>query len=264
MLNIAKSKAPNIAIITGASSGLGLEFARQLDTRGLDEIWLVARNEQKLNEIAKTLKTPAIAVPADLSSTADVTTIADKIAEEGINVKYLINCAGFGRFGRYDKISDEDTYAMIDLNCKGLVAMTRACLPHMKRGGHIIEVASVAAFMPLPYMNIYAATKAFVLHYTRALRWELHGRGISVTALCPYWVDTNFVATARKSDATGKAVHSTPFAQTPKEVVERALCANRAHVAVACASPISCAMRLVGKVVPRAITMAGWNIIRKL
>lgn len=259
-----KNKKTKIAIVTGATSGLGLEFAKQIDGKhNVDEIWLIARNEQKLEEVSKELETPSIAVPADLSSTADIAAIASKLKEDDLVVKYLVNSAGFGKFGSWKDISDEDEEKMIDLDCKGLVGMTRACLPYMKRGSHIIEVASAAGFVPLPYMNVYAACKAFVLRYTRALRWELHGSGIAVTALCPTWVNTGFEDQARKSD-DGQAVKTLFFAQDPSTVVRRALKDNQLHFAVSCASIPSMTLRVVGKVVPNCITMAGWDIIRKL
>lgn len=257
-------KKTRIAVITGASSGLGLEFARQIDARkDVDEIWLIARNERKLEEVAAQLHTPAIPVPADLSSSADIATIAQKVADDGLIVKYLVNAAGFGRFGAWDDISEEDAEGMIDLDCRGLVSMTRACLPSMERGSHIIEIASAAAFVPLPYMNVYAACKAFVLRYTRALRWELHGTGITATALCPAWVKTGFEKRARKSK-DGHAVRHLLFAQEPSTVVRRALEDNRMHFAVSCAGIPSAALRIIGKIVPNAITMAGWDIIRRL
>ena len=133
----------------------------------------------------------------------------------------------------------------------------------MERGSRIIQVASAAAFAPLPHMNVYAATKSFVLHYTRALRWELHGTGITATALCPTWVKTGFEKVARTSGG-GHDVGHLFGEQTPQEVVRRALCANKAHFAVACASPQSAALRLIGKVVPSCITMAGWDVLRRL
>ena len=152
---------------------------------------------------------------------------------------------------------------MIDLNCRGLVDMTRAALPSMDRGSRIIEVASAAAFVPLPHMNVYAATKAFVLRYTRALRWELHGTGITATALCPTWVKTGFEKVARTSGGAHDVGHLFGE-QSASTVVRRALCANKAHFAVACASPQSAALRLIGKIVPDCITMAGWDILRRL
>ncbi len=254
----------NIAVITGATSGLGLEFARQIDALGgLDEIWLVARNEQKMEEVAAELKTPAVPVPADLSKSADIATIAHLLNKGNLNVRYLVNSAGFGRFGAWDDIEEADEETMIDLNCKGLVSLTRTCLPHMQRGAHIIQIASAAAFVPLPDMNVYAASKAFVLRYTRALRWELIGTGITATALCPTWVKTGFEKQARKSKAS-HAVNHLLFAQNASTVVSRALFANSLHAAVCCASIPSFCLRLIGKIIPNCITMAGWEVIRRL
>lgn len=257
-------KSKNVALVTGATSGLGLEFAHQIDALGeVDEIWLLARNEAKLQEVAKQLKTPAIAVPCDISNTADIGAVTSELGKDGLNVKYLVNSAGFGRFGAWDDVETADEESMIDLNCKGLVTMTKECLPYMSRGSHIIQIASAAAFVPLPDMNVYAATKAFVLRYTRALRWELHFTGITATALCPTWVKTGFESNARKSK-DGQAVKSMLFAQDPSTVVSRALMANKLHFAVCCASIPSLFLRICGKVVPNAINMAGWEVLRRL
>ena len=182
----ARPLPKRIALITGGSSGLGREFAVQIDAmQVVDEIWLVARKEEALKAVAATLSTPARIVVADLTSKADIAAIVSTLNAEQPHVSYLVNAAGFGKFGDWQTISDEAVDSMIDLNCRGLVDMTRAALPSMDRGSRIIEVASAAAFVPLPHMNVYAATKTFVLRYTRALRWELHGTGITATALCP-------------------------------------------------------------------------------
>lgn len=263
---IPKSKQlkKRIAVITGASSGIGREFAIQIDQmQKCDELWLVSLTESKLEEVAKELDTPSQVVAVDLTSRADIDSIKKKLEEECPNITYLVNAAGFGKFGDWSTITDKAADSMIDLNCRALVDMTRACLPYMERGSHIIEVASAAAFTPLPHMNVYAATKSFVLHYTRALRWELHGTGITATALCPTWVKTGFEKVARSSGG-GHDVNHLLGQQTPKSVVRDALFANKAHFAVACASPQSFLLRIIGKVVPSCITMAGWEGLRRL
>lgn len=253
-----------VAIITGASSGLGREFARQLDAQQVaDELWLVARNEKALTDVAGELDTPSRAVAADLTSEADIANIRATLSAEDPRVTFLVNAAGFGKFGDWQTISDAAVDSMIDLNCRGLVDMTRATLPYMERGSRIIQVASAAAFTPLPHMNVYAATKSFVLHYTRALRWELHGTGITATALCPTWVKTGFEKVARTSGG-GPRRGAPPRRANAAGRGARALCANKAHFAVACASPQSAALRLIGKVVPSCITMAGWDVLRRL
>ena len=249
--NSMDETAKHIAIVTGASSGLGLEFVRQLDVRSsvtdadagvhhIDEFWLVARNTAKLEEIAADLLTPARAVSADLSKQEDIDRIEADLSKANGVVTYLVNCAGFGRFGAWKDIANDDAASMIDLDARAVVALTRACLPHMKRG-----------------------SKAFVLRYTRALRWELHGSGITATALCPTWVKTGFEAQARKS-GDARAVNHLLFAQKASTVVSRALFMNRMHAAVACCSIPSFCLRIIGKIVPNCITMWGWNLIRRL
>lgn len=253
-----------IAVITGASSGLGREFAAQIDRmQVVDELWLIARNCEALEAVAADLSTPARVLAADLARTEDIAAIAEALAAAQPRVSYLVNAAGFGKFGDWETIAEADVNTMIDLNCRGLVAMTRAALPSMDRGSRIIQVASAAGFVPLPHMNVYAATKAFVLRYTRALRWELHGTGITATALCPTWVKTGFEEVARASGG-GHDVGHLFGEQSASTVVRRALCANKAHFAVACASPQSAALRLVGKVVPDCVTMGAWNLLRRL
>lgn len=253
-----------VALITGASSGLGLEFARQLDANPeVDEIWLIARSGDRLEQVANSLATPAIAIPADLSKPEDIRAVTSKLADDNLLISHLVNSAGFGRFGSWEAVPVEDEEAMIDLNCRALVSMTRACLPHMARGSRIIQVASSAGFLPLPSMNVYAASKAFVLRYSQALRFELRHTDIGVTALCPTWVDTKFEETARKS-GDGQAVKHTMFAQSADVVVARALRASECGRGICCASVQAEALHLIGKIAPAPIAMAAWNVIRKL
>ncbi len=253
-----------VSIITGASSGLGREFARQIDLlQESDELWLIARKEEALEEVGSALTTPFRALEADLSTQEGISAVKAALEAEKPCVRYLVNAAGFGKFGDWKTIEQEAVDSMIDLNCRGLVDMTRISLPFMARGSRIIQIASAAAFAPLPHMNVYAATKAFVLRYTRALRWELAGSGITATALCPTWVKTGFEKVARESGGAHD-VHHLLGAQKASTVVARALRANKAHFAVACASPQSFALRVIGKIVPDCLIMAGWEGIRRL
>ena len=123
------------------------------------------------------------------------------LAEEKPNVRLLVNAAGFGKFGTFDKISAGDDCRMIDLNCKALVMMTRLCVPYMAPGSHILELDSLSAFQPVPYITTYGATKAFVLSYSRAVNRELKGRGIRVMAMNPGWVKTEFFNHAFQTNA---------------------------------------------------------------
>ena len=218
-----------------------------------------------MNELATPAEPAGQDNPSERPAPAEPAARTSERPAPAYTVAFLVNCAGFGRFGSWSDISATDAQAMIDLDCRAVIAITRACLPYMSAGSRIIEVASAAAFVPLPYMNVYAASKALVLRYTRALRWELHGTGITTTALCPTWMKTGFETQARKSGGAGaRAVNHLLFAQRPRTVVKRALFANRLHFAVACCSIPSLFLRLVGKVIPSCITMAGWNLIRRL
>jgi len=180
-----------IAIVTGASSGMGREFVLQLsDYVHVDEIWVIARREEAL----KALKTavPVRPVPMDLCDRACFDTFAELLRSEKPDVKLLVNAAGFGKFGAYHKISMEEELRMIDLNCKALVAMTRLVLPYMASGSHILQLDSLSAFQPVPYITTYGATKSFVLSYSRAMNREMKGTGIRMMAMNPGWVKTEF------------------------------------------------------------------------
>ena len=182
-----------IAIVTGASSGIGREFARTVSKHGsFDEIWVIARDQGRLEELQWDISIPQKVLPMDLTDSSFIVRMQTLLEEEQPQVKLLINAAGFGRFQAVEKTSLEDNLGMIDLNCRALAAMTQIVLPYMQKGGQIIEIASVAAFQPIPYINIYGASKAFVLSYARALNQELKQRKIHVLALCPFWTRTRF------------------------------------------------------------------------
>lgn len=206
-----------IAVVTGASSGLGKEFVKLLDQKkGIDEIWLVARSADKLAEIAQKNPVKFKAVPADLSDHAQIKALGEKLRREQVRIVYLVNSAGYGKFGSYSELSAEQSRNMIDLNVSGVVDLCVTCIPFMRRGGRILNIASIASVMPIPYLNIYAATKAFVRSYSRALNVELKPRGISVTAVCPGWMDTGFVSAAQTGSKHTPAVFA---AMTSADVV---------------------------------------------
>ena len=167
----------NIAIVTGASSGMGKDFVRELDAYGFDEIWAIARREGALCELAREVKTPVRVLALDLTERESLGKIEELLEAEKPRVGYLVCAAGYGRFGSFAEVDDDESERMISLNCTSLVRLTYACIGYMDRGSKIIEIASVAAFQPLPYLNIYAATKAFVLSFSEALSFELADRG---------------------------------------------------------------------------------------
>ena len=193
-----------IAIITGASSGMGRQFVLQLSkAEKFDEIWVIARRKERLEALKSEVDAPIVPVPLDLTLPESYKVYENLLAEKKPQVSVLVNCSGFGKFGTYEQIPLSESLSMIDLNCKALVALTELTLPYMKEGSKIVELDSLSAFQPVPYLNVYGATKAFVLSYSRALNKEVKKRGIRVMAVCPGWVKTDFFdrATATSDDA---------------------------------------------------------------
>ena len=181
-----------VTLITGASAGLGVEFARQCVARG-EEVVLVARREDRLNQLAAEVGDAQV-VAADLSAPGAATEILAEVKSRGLWVRTLINNAGFGLRGRFDELPLDRQLEMIDLNIRALTDFSFVVIPEMvqRGGGSILNVASTAAFQPGPKMAVYFATKAFVLSFTEALYEEWKERGIKVSALCPGPTRTEF------------------------------------------------------------------------
>ena len=191
----------SIAIITGASSGIGSQFARELKrTLGISEFWFVARRADRMEELARELSVNAKIICADLTLEEGIRAVEDELMRERPEISYLVNAAGFGSFGTYDELSRGESARMIDLNVKALVLLTEMCLPYMVKGGRIIELGSGSCFTPLPAFNVYASSKAFVLHYTKALNFEIKDKGVRATCFCPGWVETEFIGKAVWND----------------------------------------------------------------
>src|SRR3982074_362020 len=222
----------NTTLITGASSGIGEVFARKLAARGRN-VLLVARSEDKLitlcNELGRSNSIRAQYVALDLSKPESPARLFEEAEKRGLQVDMLINNAGFGSMGEFSKLDLARELNMIDLNIKALVELTHRFLQPMieRKQGAIINVASTAAFQPVPYMATYAATKAFVLSFSEALWEENRPYGIKIMALCPGVTDTNFFESARGHKPPARA------SQTPEEVVDtalRGLARGKSHV----------------------------------
>jgi len=195
----------NIAIVTGASSGMGREFVLQLSSHvQVDEIWAIARRTQALEALQEKVSVPVRPISLDLLEEASFSRVKTLLEAEKPNIKLLVNAAGFGKFGAYHKVSLEDDCRMIDLNCKALLMMTRLCVPYMEKGSHILQLDSLSAFQPVPYITTYGATKAFVLSYSRSMNQELKPRGIRVMAMNPGWVKTEFFNHAFQTNGDGE------------------------------------------------------------
>ena len=183
-----------IAIVTGASSGMGREFVKKLDNENLDEIWVVARREDRLLQLKEEIKTPLKVIACDL--TKNINAFLDILESEKPEIKILVNCSGYGKFGHTDVVPTNESLGMIDLNVKALVEVTQRAIPYMLKDSHIVQLCSLSSFQPVPYLNVYASTKAFVLSYSQGLNAELKDRKIHVMAVCPGWVETEFFARA--------------------------------------------------------------------
>ena len=182
-----------IAIVTGASSGMGREFVLQLSRYvAVDEIWVIARRKEALDSLKEECAVPVRPIALDLCKEDSFTAFEEILQQEQPDVKLLVNAAGFGKFGSFETVPLKDDMRMIDLNCKALVVMTRLVLPYMQAGSHILQLDSLSAFQPVPYITTYGATKSFVLSYSRAMNAELKDRGIRMMAMNPGWVKTEF------------------------------------------------------------------------
>lgn len=202
---------------------MGKEFVRQLSEnyRCLDEIWVISRGRRRLEALRKSSRKPLAVLPLDLRRRADQERLKEKLQREKPSIKILVNGAGVGSIGNVQELSEGEQRSMVRLNCEGLTEVTCLCLPYMKRNSRILMMASAAAFLPQPGFAVYAASKAYVLSFSRALRAEQKSRGITVTAVCPGPVDTPFFEKAEKKRKM--AAYKKASMAEPEKVVARAI-----------------------------------------
>lgn len=252
----------NVIIITGASSGIGMEFALQMDNYffNVDEFWLIARRQDKLEKIAKTMYHKSRVIPMDITQDTQLERLEKLLKEEKAVVRMLVNCAGYGLMGAFAEQSREGELGMVRLNCEALTNITHRLIPYMKNRSRIIQMASSAAFVPQPDFAVYAATKSYVLSFSRALGEELSQKGIYVTSVCPGPVDTPFFDIAEK---TGTTLSIKKFTMVDAEqVVRKALTASyhRRHLSV-CSLPIQC-FEAVAKFVPHDVILKVTSLMK--
>ena len=241
-----------IVLITGASSGLGAEFARQLDKEvsGIDEFWLVARRKERMEELAQNLTHPARIFANDVRNRSLYECLEWQLTEECADIKILVNNAGCGFNGFVTEQSSEKLIDVLDINCTAMTAITTLCIPFMKKGARIIHMASSAAYLPQPGFAAYAASKSYVLNFSRALGEELRSRGIYVTAVCPGPVDTPFFERAETNGQTLALKKN--FSVSPEWVVRDALTAAKKRKTVAVCSVPMKLFRILCKIVPHS------------
>lgn len=257
----------NIAVITGASSGLGRQYIKEINKKeaGIDEIWALARRKERLLELKELSSIPIRPVPIDLVDKAALGAFAEELKSSDHNVVLLINAAGFGKIGNYASVSMEESDRMIELNCRAAVDMTYICLPYMKKGSRIMQICSTSGFQPFQYLNTYAASKAFLYRFSRALRVELFSRGIKVTAVCPYWIkDTEFIPVAKDTAGEGKAIRHFPLASKVWSVAAVSLHDSRIGLPVSTPGIMCTLHRIAAKFIPSEAMMGVWALLRRV
>lgn len=250
----------NIAIISGASSGMGYAFAKQLDDLQLDEIWVIARREDRLQQLSSQMCTPVRIFAFDLAQDATFVIFKTYLEQECPAIKYLINAAGVGIFGNYT-MELEAVSQMIDINIKALVKLSYVCIPFMPKGSHILQVCSSSSFFPLENFNVYASTKAFVSHFSQALAKEIKPLGIKVTILCPGWVKTEFFA-----HADTKSPYA-PICTRPlykkERVVEQAMQDMHKGKRMSIPGIFTKCHYVASKIIPNKVLMQIWHCLQK-
>lgn len=242
-----------IAILTGATGGLGKEFLKQILKEEIDEVWAIARNEQKLSELRKEYGERVIPMSIDLSKMQGIEQIKNVLEEKKPQVAYLINNAGLARMGKYNDFSIEEIEKTINVNCKAPVMLAQICIPYMEKGSKILNISSASAFQPNPYINLYAASKAFERNYSRALNVELKGTGITSVAVCPGWIDTELL----QKEINGKKVRF-PGLVTPDKVAKQAIKdAKKGKDMSVCSLYVKCQHMNV-KLLPQRLVMKIW------
>ncbi len=250
-----KEKIKKISVITGASSGMGRDFVKMIDMiEECDEIWVIARRREKLEELKSENGKVIRPIELDLSKNESIAEYGRMLENEKPQVTALVNAAGFGKFGKFEDIPLEEQLNMIDLNCKALMAVTYLTLPYMPEGSHVYQIGSQSSFQPVPYIATYGATKAFVLSLTRALNKEYEKRKIRMIAVCPGWVKTDFFDRAVTDDTI---VHYNKF-YTSKQVVSQAVKdMYRGKDVSVCGSFVK-GQVLLAKILPHKMVMKIW------
>lgn len=253
-----------IAIITGASSGIGKRFAETVNTAGdFDGVWVIARGIERLEALKATVPFPIRAIALDLSDKASYAAFEKLLAEEKPRVRLLVNAGGFGKFCATMDAPLDVNLNMVDLNCEAIVALCQLTIPYMEKGARIINIASVAAFQPIPYINVYGATKAFVLSYSRALNREMKHRDITVTAVCPFWTKTEFFNRAIVADKE-PVVKKYVAMYEADQIVRRAWRDMKKGKDVSMYGFIARTQTLLTKLLPHKIIMSVWQSQQKL
>ena len=226
-----------------------------LKEKNVDEIWLIARRKERLEALVESYGQKLRAFALDLTEMTSFEQLSVNLEKEQPNIAYLVNAAGAGRMGNVETIDYQDHGFVLDINVKALTCMSRICTPYMKRGGHIIQLCSGSAFLPQPGFASYAASKSYVLSFSRALRQELKDRNISVTAVCPGPVNTEFF------QAAGTEVHPSKkrFMAEADDVVKKAMKDANAGKELSVYGVSMKFLHFAGKILPVKLVLAAAN-----
>ncbi len=245
-----------ICVITGASSGLGKEYVSCVYNRytDIDEIWIIARRLDRLNEIQSSFKSKVKAYSMDITKEDFAEKYEGLLKDNNAEIKLLINNAGFGKLGMFEDISLKDNVGMVNLNCAAFTTVAKISLKYMKEESKIINTCSIASFAPNTRMTVYSSTKAYVMSFSKGLREELKPRKINVLAVCPGPMDTEFLPVANIGKGDSKTFDNLPRVN-PKVIAEKSLIASDKNKSVYTNRIIYKIYRLVAKILPQNLVM---------
>lgn len=245
-----------VAVITGASSGLGKEFLKQILEKYpmLDEVWIVARRVERLNELRSMDEKRVRPVPLDLLDYSSYEKLDSMLKEEKAEIRLFVNNAGFGSLGNVAEEDHTKLGKIVDLNCRALTSLSAVALRYMKKGSGIINVCSIASFCPNPRMTVYSSSKAYVNSFSQSLRFETKKDGINVLAVCPGPMETEFLSVAGITKQNSKTFATLPYCD-PVKVVKNSLKACEKGRAVYTPRAFFKFYRFVSKLVPKSIMM---------
>ncbi len=241
------------AILTGATGGLGKAFLKELVKEDLEEIWAIGRNEKRLSEMQGEYGEKVIPMPVDLSDLEGIRRVEKVLKARSPRLKYLIHNAGMAKMGSYGDFSIEEIDQIVNVNCKAPVMLSSLCIPYMEKGSRILNISSASAFQPNPYINLYAASKAFERSYSRALNVELKGTGITSTAVCPGWIDTELL----QKEINGRKVKFPGLVSAEKVAAQALKDAKRGKDMSVCSLYVKC-QHVNVKLMPQKWVMKIW------
>lgn len=244
-----------IAVVTGASAGIGREFVLAIDREGgFDEIWVIARRAERLEELKNVCKTKVRPVVLDLSDLKALDEYRLLLEKEKPEIGLLVNAAGFGVFGPFDAQDLGRQLSSVSVNSVALTGMCHISIPYMKKGDSIVNIGSNSSWQPVPYQAVYGASKSYVLNFSRALYRELKSRGIHVMCVCPGWIKTEFQEVAHHDEY----IRYVDRWYTPQQVAAQAMKdLERRKVVSILGHPVRRQVRLV-KFLPVKLVMNIW------